>query len=97
MPLFRRVAKRGFSAGDYAAQKLIAVVNVGDFDKLDATVSVINDDVLIAAGLVPRRARSVRILGNGDLKRAVTVEANYASRGALQKIQAAGGKFVAKD
>ena len=97
MPLFRRIAKRGFSAGDYSAQKRIAIVNIGCFEKLDAQISVINEEVLAAAGLIPRRTRTVRVLGSGDLKRPVTVEAQYASRSALEKIAAAGGKFVTKD
>ncbi len=97
MPLFRRIAKRGFSAGDYSAQKRIAIVNIGSFEKLDSQISVINEEVLAAAGLIPRRTRTVRVLGSGDLKRALTVEAQYASRSALEKIEAAGGKFVTKD
>lgn len=94
MPMFRKVAKRGFSAGDYSAQKRIAIVNVGAFAKLDVGVSVVNADSLIAAGLIPRRSRVVRVLGNGELTRAVTVEADHFSRSAAQKIEQAGGKVV---
>ena len=94
MPMFRKVAKRGFSAGDYAVQKRIAIVNVGALAKLDASVSVANPDAMIAAGLIPRRSQNVRVLGGGDLKRALTIEADYVSRSALQKIEGAGGKVV---
>ena len=94
MPMFRKVAKRGFSAGDYAIQKRIAIVNIGAFAKLDAAVAVVNADSLIAAGLIPRRSQAVRVLGGGELTRALTVEADHVSRSAAQKIEGAGGKVV---
>lgn len=94
MPMFRKVAKRGFSAGDYSAQKKISIVNVGAFAKLGADVTVVNADVLIEAGLIPRRTRVVRVLGGGELSRALTVEADHVSRAAAEKIQGAGGKVV---
>ena len=96
MPLFRRLAKRGFSAGDYATQKLIAIVNIGALNKLDANISVVSNEVLMASGLIPRRSRVVRVLGGGELSRAFTIEADYVSRSALQKVEAAGGKVVLK-
>ncbi len=94
MPMFRKVAKRGFSAGDYSAQKKIAIVNVGALAKLDAAVSVVDAEALMAAGLIPRRSQVVRVLGGGDLTRALTVQADHVSRSAAQKIEAAGGKVV---
>lgn len=94
MPMFRKVAKRGFSAGDYSAQKKIAVVNIGAFTKLDPGVSTVNLDALIEAGLIPRRSQIVRVLGGGELMRALTVEASHVTRSAAQKIEAAGGKVV---
>ncbi len=94
MPMFRKVAKRGFSAGDYSAQKKIAIVNIGALAKLDADISVVNMEALIAAGLIPRRSQIVRVLGGGELTRALTVEASHVTRSAAQKIEAAGGKVV---
>ena len=96
MPLFRRLAKRGFSTGDSARQKWIAIVNVGALSKLASDVFVVSSDVLIAAGLIPRRSRVVRVLGGGELSRAFTIEADYVSRSAHEKVQAAGGKVVLK-
>ena len=96
MPLFRRLAKRGFSIGDSAVQKWIAIVNVGALSKLASDVSVVSRDVLIAAGLIPRRSRVVRVLGGGDLSRPFTIEADYVSRSAHEKVQAAGGNVVLK-
>ena len=94
MPMFRKVAKRGFSAGDYAVQKKIAIVNVGALAKLDADVLVVNADSLIAAGLIPRRSLAVRVLGGGELSRAFTVEADHITRSAALKIEGAGGKVL---
>lgn len=93
MPMFRRVAKRGFSAGDYSAQKRIAIVNLGALNNLASDVSVVSNEVLIEAGLIPRRSQYVRVLGGGELNRVLTLEVDYASRSAVQKVEKAGGKI----
>lgn len=94
MPMFRKVAKRGFSSGDDCLQKRIAVVNVGAFEKISNDVSVINLATLIEAGVIARRSQIVRVLGGGDLKRMFFVEARHVSRSAALKIVAAGGKVA---
>ena len=91
IPMFRKVAKRGFSAGDYAVQKRIAIVNIGALEKLDSSVSVVNLETLISSGLIPRRSQIVRVLGGGEVTRALTVEASHVSRSAATKIGTAGG------
>lgn len=91
IPLFRKVAKRGFSSGDYSAQKRIAIVNVGALVKLDPSVSVVNLESLIASGLISRRSQIVRVLGGGELIRVLTVEASHVSRSAATKILDGGG------
>ena len=91
IPMFRKVAKRGFSAGDYAVQKRIAIVNIGALEKLDSSVSVVNLETLISSGLIPRRSQIVRVLGGGEVTRALIVEASHVSRSAATKIGAAGG------
>ena len=91
MPLFRRLAKRGFSVGDFASLKLVSIVNVAEFERLPESVSIVTCEVLIAAGIIARRSHYVRVLGGGELSRALTVEADYVSRSALEKIEAAGG------
>lgn len=93
MPLFRRVAKRGFSAGDSSVQKYVAVVNVGQIDKLAGYDGVIDCDVLIGAGLVPRRTRNLRILGGGEVTKVAKIRANYLTRSAIVKLQAVGGSY----
>lgn len=94
MPMFRKVAKRGFSSGDYTVQKKIAIVNIESLEKLDIGVLFVNAEVLIQAGAIPRRSQIVRVLGGGELTRALTVEASHVSRSAALKIVAAGGQIV---
>lgn len=93
MPLFRRVAKRGFSAGDSAVQKFVAIVNVGQMDQLVVNDGVIDCEVLIAAGLVPRRTRNLRVLGGGEVTKVTRIRANYLTRSAISKLHAAGGSY----
>lgn len=92
MPLFRRVAKRGFSAGDSSIQKHVAVVNVGQINDMENYAGVVDCELLITAGLVPRRTRSLRILGGGEVTKPVVVRANYLTRSAVEKLCSVGGK-----
>ena len=96
MPLFRRLAKRGFSSGDFGSQKFVAVVNLKDLNDLPVDVEFVSLEVLCQAGLVPRCTRVVRVLADGELTRMLTVEASYASRAAILKIEAIGGAVVLK-
>lgn len=94
MPMFRRVAKRGFSSGDYSACKKIFCVNVGSLSLLGAEVTLINSEVLINAGVIPRRTQNVRVLGGGELIRRFDFQVNYVTRSAADKIRKAGGSVV---
>jgi len=91
MPLFRRVARRGFS--NYPFKKQYYVVDVGalnafgDGDTVDA-------ETLRARGLLRGRSRPVKILGNGELTRRLTVRVDKVSAGAAKKIEAAGGSVA---
>jgi large subunit ribosomal protein L15 len=85
MPLIRRVPKRGFHN---IFRVEYAVVNLSQLDGLGATVG---PDLLVEHGLV-HRGRRVKVLGNGDLKKAVTVSAHKFSASARAKIEAAGGR-----
>lgn len=89
MPLQRRVPKRGFVN---IFGKEITIVNVAALDEHFADGSVVNIEALINAGLVKKTMDGVKILGNGDLTKKLTVEANAFSETAKQKIEAAGGK-----
>ena len=89
MPLQRRLPKRGFTP---IARTSYAVVNLGRLTAFDAGSSV-GPDELRAQGLL-RRRRPVKILGEGTLDRALTVQAHAFSEKARTAIEAAGGRAV---
>ena len=92
MPLYRRVPKKGFTN---IFRTEYATVNVGQLEIFEdgATVTV---DVLKQAGLVKKIMDGVKILGNGDLTKKLTVEAAKFTESAKQKIEALGGKAEVK-
>lgn len=85
MPLIRRVPKRGFT-NEFRIE--YAVVNVAALAALGRSVS---PDLLVEHGLV-HRGKPVKVLGNGEIKTAVTVSAHKFSKSAREKIEAAGGR-----
>lgn len=92
LPLYRKLPKRGFN-NKFA--KEYAIVNVSDLNKFEngATVTL---ESLIANGLASKANDGLKVLGNGELKKALTVEAKVFSATAKEKIEAAGGKAEVK-
>jgi len=88
MQLFRRIPKRGFSHATW--DKVYHVVNVGDLDLLPDGFTV-DQDFLKKIGLAKGPADGVRILGNGELTKKLTVRAHHFSKSAAEKIVARGG------
>ena len=86
MPLHRRLPKRGFKN---IFHKEYAVVNVGALEKLEG--DSFTAESLIAAGVVKKLGAGLKILGNGELTRKISVHAHVYSKSALDKIQKAGG------
>jgi large subunit ribosomal protein L15 len=87
MPLHRRLPKRGFTnifREEYSIVNLEKLALLGE--------STINPDVLRKAGVISTKRR-VKILGDGELKSAITVQAHKFSKSAQEKITKAGGKF----
>ncbi len=89
MPLFRRLPKRGFNNRRF--QKRPATLNVGDLINWPGQEEV-NPESLLRAGLVDDISNGVKMLGNGDVSRPLTVKAHAFSEAAREKILAAGGK-----
>ncbi len=87
MPLHRRLPKRGFTN---IFRQEYNIVNIEKLAELGETT--INPDVLRKAGVISTK-RPVKILGDGDLKSAITVQAHKFSKSAQEKITKAGGKF----
>ncbi len=89
MPLQRRLPKRGFNN---IFKKEYAIVNVKDLNCFeDGTVVTI--DLLCNVGLVKKISAGVKLLGDGDLDKTLTVQVHKCSRQAEEKITAKGGKF----
>ena len=89
MPLQRRLPKRGFAA---MSKKVYTLVKVRDLELFEEN-SVIDLEALGKAGLVDRLQDGVKILGDGELTKSLTVKAHKFSKSAVQKIEAAGGKI----
>ncbi len=87
MPLIRRVPKYGFKN---PFRKEYAIVNIKSLAEL-AAAGTITPQALVDAGLVKRVTLPIKILGNGELKKAIVVQAHKFSKSAESKIQAAGG------
>lgn len=88
MPFFRRVPKRGFTPRE---RRVYAVVNLGSLEPF-AAGSVVDPDRLAEAGLIKKAERGlVKLLGDGELARALTVKVHAVSAGAKRKVEAAGG------
>ena len=88
MPLYRRIPKRGFKniwAKEYA------ICNVEDLNKFEAG-TVVTAEMLQDAGLINKLYDGVKVLGNGTLDKALTVQATKFTKSAIEKIEAAGGK-----
>lgn len=90
MPLFRRLPKRGFT-NIFAKQ--FAIINIEDLNVF-AEDTVVTPELLISEGLIKkgRVKDGVKVLGNGDLTKKLTVQAQQFSKSAAEKIEAAGGK-----
>lgn len=87
MPLYRRLPKRGFTCRN---SKTIIGINVSALERFEAD-SVVTVETLIEAGIVKNPRDGVKILGNGELSKKLTVRVNAYSEGAKAKIEAAGG------
>lgn len=87
-PIYRRLPKRGFSNDNF--ERRFHIVNLADLEQFDEGATV-DAGALIAAGLVPDDKQPVKILGNGQIKKKLTVVAGWYSRSAHKMITDAGG------
>ncbi|HHV46307.1 MAG TPA: 50S ribosomal protein L15 [Tissierellia bacterium] len=90
MPLFRRTPKRGFTN---IFAKEYAILNVEDLNRFDDN-TVVTPELLIETGVINSRndIDGIKVLGNGELNKKLTVKAHKFSKQAAEKIEAAGGK-----
>lgn len=91
MPLFRRVAKRGFNNNFFAPS--VAVVNVGELNESFEAGAEITPELLAEKGLIRSKFDELKVLGDGELSKKLQITAHRFSASAEQKITAAGGSF----
>lgn len=89
-PLFRRIPKRGFTN---RTRKEYAIVNVSSLDIFE-NGTVVTTELLMEVGLVKKTLDGIKILGNGELSKKLTVNANKFSKSATVVIEKAGGSVV---
>ncbi len=91
MPLVRRVPKRGFN-NKFALK--VAAINVEDLERLFSAGDDVNPETLDRTPLLGHRYDELKVLGNGELTKKLTVSAHRFSKSAVEKIEKAGGEVV---
>lgn len=91
MPLARRIAKRGFSNARFEAK--VAIVNVAALERIFDDGATVNPQTLAEKGVIKGKFDIVKILGNGQLGKKLTVTAHRFSKSAEAKITAQGGQI----
>ncbi|HNY16244.1 MAG TPA: 50S ribosomal protein L15 [Treponemataceae bacterium] len=92
MPLYRRIAKRGFS--NYPFRKEYEVFNLSEIEVRYENGETVNRESLVMKGLLKKVSSLVKVLGDGDLTKKVTVSVDKVSASAKEKIEKAGGSVV---
>jgi large subunit ribosomal protein L15 len=92
MPLYRKLPHRGFN--NYNHRVELPVVNVGEISSLPAAVTEVDVAALISHGLVRSGETKIKVLGDGEVTRAIKVTAAKFSDSAKAKIEKAGGQAI---
>ncbi len=92
MPIFRKLPRRGFNNKNF--KTYYETVNVGELARLDESIKEVNREYLAAAGLVRMNSNPLKILGEGEVSRALKITADKFSSSAKAKIEKAGGEAV---
>jgi large subunit ribosomal protein L15 len=92
MPLYRKLPHRGFNQAAFRVVPI--VVNIGDLAALDEKITAVDALVLAQNGLVRKDVKAVKVLGDGELSRALKVTAAKFSATAKSKIEKAGGEAI---
>ncbi len=89
MPLQRRLPKRGFTN---IFRKQLNILNIKDLSRFEANANL-DTEVFIDAGLIKKTNDGIKLLGNGDISHPLFIKVHKASKAAIEKIEAAGGKI----
>ena len=92
MPLYRRIAHRGFS--NYPFKEEYAVLNLKDIETKYENGETVDKESLIKKGLVKKARSLVKILGDGDVTKKLTINVDKISASAKEKIEKAGGTVI---
>lgn len=90
MPLYRKLPRRGFNNKDF--RTTYQTVNVKELERIEG--DLVNRESLVKAALIRDNDEGVKLLGDGELSKAYTVEVDKVSGAAKAKIEAAGGKII---
>ena len=98
MPLYRRLPKRGFNS---ILKKNIAILNLEKIQsyinkKSIKTSEILNSDLLKKLKLIDKNSNKLKILGNGEIKDKIDIEADLASKSAIEKLEKIGGSIQLK-
>ena len=89
-PLYRRLPKRGFNNAQFAT--VYAVINVSDLNRFE-NGTVVSPALLKEVGLVKNQLDGIKVLGNGELTKKLTIQAHKFSKTAVEKIEKSGSKI----
>ena len=89
MPLYRRIAQRGFS--NYPFKKEFVIVNVSVLEEKFSSGDSVTKETLVSKGVIKSAGSTVKILGDGELSKKLTVDVEKVSASAKEKIEKAGG------
>ena len=92
MPLYRKLPHRGFNQFNFRTE--LSVVNLVEIEAIDKSIKEVDIAVMIKSGLVRAGETAVKVLGNGELTRALKITATRFSDSAKEKIEKAGGQAV---
>lgn len=89
MPLYRKLPRRGFNNFNFKTS--YQLVNLKQLDRIDG--DIVNRSTLLNAGLIRDNSQAIKLLGDGELSRALTIELDQISASAKAKVEAAGGQI----
>ena len=89
-PLYRRVPKRGFNNARFTTT--YATINLSDLNKFFNDGDEVTPEILKERGIIKKQLDGIKVLGNGELEKKLTIKANRFSSTAIAKIESAGGK-----
>ena len=90
LPLYRRLPKRGFNNAQFRTE--FATINLSDLNKHFNDGDVVSPELLKEKGIIKKQLCGIKVLGNGELEKKLTIKAHRFSSSAVTKIESAGGK-----